>query len=72
MPEDSSTLHAWGTGGSIEVEALCYKLEGRGFETQRAEFFPIYLLLPAALGPVVHSASNRNDYHKQKKHVSGE
>jgi hypothetical protein len=26
----------------------------------------MYLILPAALGPGVHSASNRNEYQKQK------
>jgi hypothetical protein len=33
--------------------------------------FSIYLILPATLGPVVNSASNRNEYQKQKN-VSGE
>jgi hypothetical protein len=28
--------------------------------------FEIYLILPAALGPGVYSASNRNEYQKQK------
>jgi hypothetical protein len=56
--------------GSIVVEALCYKPERRGFETQCGEWlFPI---LPAALGPGVYSASNRNEYQKQKNNVSGE
>jgi hypothetical protein len=36
-------------------------------DTMRWFFFSIYLILPAALGPRVHSASNRNDYQKQKK-----
>jgi hypothetical protein len=36
------------------------------------EFFPIYLILPAALGPGVHPASDRNEYHEQKNNVSGE
>jgi hypothetical protein len=38
------------------------------------EFFSIYLILPAALGSGVYSASNKNVYKKQKnKHnVSGE
>jgi hypothetical protein len=27
----------------------------------------MHLTLPAALGPGVHSASNRNEYQKQKK-----
>jgi hypothetical protein len=30
-----------------------------------------YLILLAALGPVVYSSSNRNDYQKQKNHVLG-
>jgi hypothetical protein len=29
--------------------------------------FSIYLILPAALGPGIYSASNRNQYQKQKK-----
>jgi hypothetical protein len=37
------------------------------------EFFSIYLILPAAPGPGVHSASNRNEYQKYKTNtVSGE
>jgi hypothetical protein len=32
----------------------------------------MYLILPAVLGPAVYSASNRNEYQKQKKKVSGE
>jgi hypothetical protein len=35
-------------------------------------FFPIFLTLPAALGPGVYSASNRNEYQKQKNIVSVE
>jgi hypothetical protein len=34
--------------------------------------FSIYLILQAALGPGLHSASNRNEYQKQKNNVSGE
>jgi hypothetical protein len=30
------------------------------------ELFSIYLILPAAQGPGVYSASNRNEYQKQK------
>ena len=45
------------------VEALRYKLEGRGFDSpmESLEFF-IDLLIPARLhyGPEVDSASNRN------------
>jgi hypothetical protein len=54
-------------------QALCYKLEGRGFETRWGErFLSIYLILSVALGPGVYSASNRNEYEKQKNNVSGE
>jgi hypothetical protein len=35
-------------------------------------FSLIYLILPASLGPGVHSASNRNEHQKQKNNVSGE
>jgi hypothetical protein len=62
-----------GARGSVVVKALCYKLEGRRFETRWGEWiFSIYLILPAALGPGVHSASNRNEYQKQKNNVYGE
>jgi hypothetical protein len=36
------------------------------------EFFSIYLILPAALGPGVYPASNRNEHQKQKNNVSGD
>jgi hypothetical protein len=32
----------------------------------------MYLILPAALGPGVYSASNRNEYQKKKNDDSGE
>jgi hypothetical protein len=32
-------------------------------------FFSIYLIQPAALGPGVYLASNRNEYQKQKNNV---
>jgi hypothetical protein len=35
------------------------------------EFFSIYLIVPAALDPGVYSASNRNEYRKQKKKFLG-
>jgi hypothetical protein len=34
--------------------------------------FAIDLILPAALGPGVYSASNRNEHQKQKYNVSAE
>jgi hypothetical protein len=36
------------------------------------ELFSIYPILVAALGPGVHSASNRNEYQKQENNISGE
>jgi hypothetical protein len=36
------------------------------------EFFSIYLIFPAALGPGVYSASKSNEYQKQKNNISGE
>jgi hypothetical protein len=53
---------------SVAVEALCYKSEGRGLEIRLGE----YLILPAALGPRVYSASNRNEYQNHANIVSGE
>jgi hypothetical protein len=35
-------------------------------------FFPIYLILQAALCPGGYSASNRNESQKQKNNVFGE
>jgi hypothetical protein len=35
-------------------------------------FFSIYLILPAALGPGVYWASDRNEYQKQETNVSAE
>jgi hypothetical protein len=59
--------------GSVVVKAICCKQEGRGSETRRGEWSStIYQILPATLGPVVYSASNKNEYQKQKNNVSGE
>jgi hypothetical protein len=59
---------------SVVVKALCYKPEGRGFETDEVIFFffSYFLIHSAALGPGVHSASNGNESQKQKNNVSGE
>jgi hypothetical protein len=40
--------------GNVLVKSLCYKPESRGFESRWGEW--IYLILPVALGPGVHSA----------------
>jgi hypothetical protein len=55
-----------GARGSIVVKALCYKPEGRGFDTRCGDFLNLPNL-QATLGPGVHSASNRNEYRKHKK-----
>jgi hypothetical protein len=39
---------------------------------ERDELFSICLILSAARGPGIYSASNRNEYQKQKNNVSGE
>jgi hypothetical protein len=50
-----------GARGIVVVETLCYEPEARGFQTRWGEpIFSIYLILPAAVGPGVYSASNRN------------
>jgi hypothetical protein len=62
-----------GGRSSVLVKALCYKPGGRGFETRWGELiFSIYLILAAALCPVVHSTYKRNEYRKQESNVSGE
>jgi hypothetical protein len=56
-----------GVRGSVVLKALCYKPEGRGFNSGWGDFFLIYINVPAALGPGVYSASNRNEYQKHSK-----
>jgi hypothetical protein len=54
--------------GSVVVKALCYKPEGRGSNPDEViGFFSIDVILPAALGPGVYSASNRNEYQELSK-----
>jgi hypothetical protein len=61
-----------GPYGSVVVEALYYKPEGRRFDSRgHSFFFSIYLILKAALGPEVYSASNKNKYQKQAKMFLG-
>jgi hypothetical protein len=62
-----------GARGGVVVKAPCYKQESRGFDTRSVEkFSSIYLILSAVIGPVVYSASNRNEYQKHKHDVFGE
>jgi hypothetical protein len=56
-----------GTRGSVVVEALCYKSEGREFDTRWDEcIVPVYLIRPAGPVPGGYSASNRNEYQEKK------
>jgi hypothetical protein len=53
--------------GSVVVKATSYNPEGCGFEIRWSEWLlSIHLILLAALGPEVYSASSRNDYRKHK------
>jgi hypothetical protein len=55
----------------VVVKELCYKPEGRGFDTRGDDF--LNLRNPVALGLGVCSASNKNEYEKHKNdNVSGE
>jgi hypothetical protein len=59
--------------GRIVVKVQCCKPEGHEFETWWGEWISlIYVILLATLGPGVYSASNRDEYQKQKNTVSGE
>jgi hypothetical protein len=56
----------------LVVAATSWKIAGSRPD-EVIGFFSIYLILPAALGPVVCSVSNRNEYQKQKNNnVCGE
>jgi hypothetical protein len=49
-----------------------YKIAG-SIPNEANELFSIYIILPAALGPEVYSATNINEYQKRKNNnVSGE
>jgi hypothetical protein len=62
-----------GARGSVVVMALCYKPEGRGLKTQWDEIFFFNLPnLSSRTGLGVYSASNINEYQKQKNNVSAE
>jgi hypothetical protein len=56
-----------GTRCIVVVEVLYYKLEGRRFDSRWDHwlFFPVYLILPAALSRKVYLASNINVYKKK-------
>jgi hypothetical protein len=73
-PTGTQTPLRW-EGGTRQRSALRHYATSRKVAGSRSdevnELFSMYLILPATLGPGVHSASNRNEYQKQKN-VSGE
>jgi hypothetical protein len=54
-----------GASGSVALKALCYNRNVAGSIRHKVNF-SVYL------GPGIYSASNRNEYQKQKNNVSGE
>jgi hypothetical protein len=60
-----------GASGSIVVRHCATSWKVTGSRPNEVSF-SIYLILPATLGPGVYSASNRNEYQKQRNNVSGE
>jgi hypothetical protein len=61
-----------GARDSVVVKALCTNRKIAGSIPDEVIFY-IYLILPAALGPGVYSASKRNEYQKRtNNNVSGE
>jgi hypothetical protein len=68
-PDFAYEIRTYGERCGVVVKALCYKPEGRGFDTRWGDF----LNLPNPSGPGVYSTSNRNEYQKLKNNnVSGE
>jgi hypothetical protein len=58
--------------GSVVVKALCYKPEGREFDTHEV-IFKFTSSFRQHKAPGVYSAPNRNEYQKHKNNnVSGE
>jgi hypothetical protein len=55
----------WGQAVAQLVEALCYELERRGFDSRWCHWdFPLTLSFRPHYGPGVDSASNRNKYQE--------
>jgi hypothetical protein len=60
-----------GARGSVVVKALCYKPEGRGYDTRWGEFLSLFN--PSGrTRPWGLLSPNRNEYQKQNNNVSGE
>jgi capsule polysaccharide modification protein KpsS len=55
------------------VKALCYNLEGRGFDTLWGNWIAFNLPNPFGRSrPWVYSACNRNEYQKKRNNVSAD
>jgi hypothetical protein len=54
------------------VGALSYKPEGRGFDSRWVGFFQLTKSFQQHYGPVVDSASNRNEYQESSWGVKGD
>jgi hypothetical protein len=68
---DSPDLWTNGGGTRRSVTTLHYATKPEGsWPDEVKELFPIYLILPAPLGPGVYSVSNRNGYRQQTNNVS--
>jgi hypothetical protein len=57
-------MSLWGHAVVQIVEALCYKLKGRGFDSQCHWNFSLTYSFWQHYGPGVDSASNRNEYEE--------
>jgi hypothetical protein len=54
--------------GRVVAHALSFKSEVSDSRPNEVnEFLSIHLILPAAVGPGIYSASDRNGYQKQRK-----
>jgi hypothetical protein len=54
----------WGNEKRRLVEALCYKPEGRRFDSRYHRIFLIDLIFEPHYGPGIGSASKRNEYQE--------
>jgi hypothetical protein len=57
-------------GRGIAKREISRKVACSGPDDGNAFFLSIYLIILAALGPGIHSASKRNEYQKQKSAAS--
>jgi hypothetical protein len=66
------TLRGQGARGSVVGWGICYKLQGRGFDSRWVHLdFSIYPTFQPHYGPGVDSASNRNEYQESSWGLKG-